>query len=149
VEPAIVILVVAGVIGWLGGGRRWAFRASLSVVVVGAVGVGAFLVYGQIVHSLNEKNEVSRRRRIHECAIAKVGQERQEELRLVPGTVPSGFVIESTPTEEKEEARKQDARNEADVRAAELDCADRIDGGKSPTEEIEEYLKEHPSKQGK
>ena len=76
-EPAIVFLVVAGVIGWLGGGRRWAFRASLSVVVVGAFGVGAFLVYGQIVHSLNEKNEISRRRRIHECAIAKVAQERR------------------------------------------------------------------------
>jgi len=149
VETAIVILIVAGVIGWLGGGRQWAFRVSLSVVVVGTVGLGVFLIYEQIAHSKNENNEASRRRKIHECAIAKVAQGRQEELRRVPGTVPPGFVKESTPTEEEEAARRQDARNQADVRAAELDCADRIDGRKSPTEEIEEYLREHPSGQGK
>jgi|HubBroStandDraft_6_1064221.scaffolds.fasta_scaffold02799_4 hypothetical protein len=64
----LIFLAVVTIVAWLGGGRKWAFRAMLSLVVLFVVGVvGVVLYYTWDEHTTNV-----RIKRLHACAVAKV-----------------------------------------------------------------------------
>lgn len=44
-EVGLAVLAVLGFVGWLGGGRKWAFRTLLSALVLVGVGLVGILLY--------------------------------------------------------------------------------------------------------
>src|SRR5215469_7736121 len=65
---AVLVFALVLLVSWLGGRRKWAFRAMLSLLIVGFLGVVGFLGYGL----WSERTAERQRLRLHECAIAKI-----------------------------------------------------------------------------
>jgi len=74
---SVILTVIALVllVSWLGGGRKWAFRTMLSLLVLGLL--GACGVFGYVLWT--EKSAERQRQRIHECAVAKIATARCEQ----------------------------------------------------------------------
>jgi len=70
-----VIVALALLVSWLGGGRKWAFRTMLSLLIL------AFLtacgVFGYVYWT--EKTAERRAQKLHECAVAKIATARCEQ----------------------------------------------------------------------
>lgn len=69
-EISLAILATLGFIGWLGGGRKWAFRSMLSAVVLAGLGFAGILLYSYGTERATEH----RTQTIRDCAIAKVAR---------------------------------------------------------------------------
>jgi hypothetical protein len=69
-EAGLAILAAVGFMGWLGGGRKWAFRSMLSVFILAGLGLAGMLLYGAWTDRVAER----RASKIHDCAVAKIAQ---------------------------------------------------------------------------
>jgi hypothetical protein len=125
-----------GFIGWLGGGRKWAFRTMLSALILARLGFAGILLYGYGADRVAEH----RTQKIHDCAIAKVAK---AECVAAPknSDFPAGaqicppYVLFDNPTPEQENAA---------VASAEEECTGEIDPKqKSLHEQISQYRPEH------
>jgi hypothetical protein len=165
-EIALAVLAGLGFVGWLGGGRKWAFRALLSALTLLAVGAIGIFLYGYMTDKAAERRTL----KIHECAIAKVAKaqcapeqrpprnqtgsaaplEKYAKDRnatrnqdpyaaiAVPLTCPA-YILFDNPTPEQEAAA---------VAAAEEECTGEIDPKrKSLDEQITQYKREHGIKE--
>src|ERR1700722_2428857 len=104
IASVLLFLAVVAIVAWLGGGRKWAFRALLSVLVLFVVGVVCVVVY----YIWDEHSTRARNRRLHDCAVAKVAAP-----KCVPaqggGDIPKGalvcpmYLLPATPTAQQEE----------------------------------------------
>lgn len=158
----LVILAMLGFVGWLGGGRKWAFRTMLSALVLAGLGVAGVLLYGYWTDSIAEH----RTQKIHDCAIAKV-----VEAQCVPGQRPPDLDALAAkyggkPVRPGGAARDQDPyaaiaipltcppymlfdnptaeQENAAIAAAEEECAAEVDPKqKSLHEQISQYKREH------
>lgn len=72
----LVVFAMLGFIGWLGGGRKWAFRTMLSAAILVGLGFAGIPLYGYWTERVAEH----RNQKIHDCAIAKVAK-----AHCVPG----------------------------------------------------------------
>ena len=145
-EVGLTVLAVLGFVGWLGGGRKWAFRTLLSALVLVGVGVVGIFFYGYMTDRVAER----RARKIHECAIAKVAKAQcqppskdavpttQDPYAAIAVTCPP-YILFDDPTPEQENAA---------VAAAEEECAREIDPKqKSLHDQISQYRREHATKE--
>jgi hypothetical protein len=138
-EVAVLILAVSGFVGWLGGGRKWAFRTIVGVLVLSLLGVIGTLLY---VYG-TEKAAQHRAHQIHECALAKVVNARCVDIPKSPD-LPSGaeecpayFLFDDSTKEQEESA----------VASAEQKCTSELDPAQeSIHEQIVRYKKEHDVK---
>jgi len=71
---SIVVLAVLGFVAWLGGGRKWAFRTLLSVLILASLATAATLLYTLWSGKSTERHM----QKIHECAVAKVADPKCE-----------------------------------------------------------------------
>jgi hypothetical protein len=142
-EAAVVaglVLTVLGVLGWLGGGRKWAFRTVLSALVLAGVVVAGIFLYAYGTDKVAEH----RRKKIHECAVAKVANP-----KCVPAPKDSDFpegammcpvyTLPGTATKEQEETA---------IASAEEECTAELDPSqKTLHEQISQYRREHGIKE--
>jgi hypothetical protein len=71
----LTVIALALLVSWLGGGRKWAFRTMLSLLVLGVlVGCGV-LLYGYWASKSAER----RAQKLHECVVAKIATARCEQ----------------------------------------------------------------------
>src|ERR1022692_3928767 len=135
-EAGLAILAVLGFVAWLGGGRKWAFRTLLSVIVLATVAVAGTLLYTY----WTEKAEEHRAQKLHECAVAKVAEPKCAEVPK-KGTLPESalicpayFLPDNASPQQEEEA----------LAAAEQECRGEMDPKeKSLHEQISQYKREH------
>ena len=139
-EIGLVVLAVLGFVGWLGGGRKWAFRTLLSALVLIAIGVAGMFLYGYSTDKIAEH----RAHKIHACAIAKVADPHCDPAPK-NSDFPEGallcpmYTLSDNATPEQEEAAIATAENE---------CAGEIDPSqKSSHEQIIQYRREHGIKE--
>jgi hypothetical protein len=132
----LAILAMLGFIGWLGGGRKWAFRTMLSALILAGLGFAGILLYGYGADRVAEH----RTQKIHDCAIAKVAKAECVEAPK-NSDFPAGaqicppYVLFDNPTPEQENAA---------VASAEEECTGEIDPEqKSLHEQISQYRPEH------
>jgi hypothetical protein len=135
-EVGLAILAVLGFVGWLGGGRKWAFRTLLSAVVLIGVGLAGILLYGYVTDKVAEH----RAQQIHACAIAKIANPHCDPVPK-NANFPEGslecpaysLVVDATPEQE-----------DAALALAEEEC--RGEGNpqdKSLHEQIVQYRRDH------
>jgi hypothetical protein len=131
----LIFLAVVTIVAWLGGGRKWAFRALLSLLilfVVGVVGVIGYYIWDE--HSTNV-----RIKRLHACSVAKVAAP-----KCVPaqggGKIPKGalvcpmYLLSENPTPQQEE----DA-----LTTAQKECEEEEGKVTSLHDEISRYREQH------
>jgi len=146
VEVGLAVLAVLGFVGWLGGGRKWAFRTLLSAVVLIGVGLAGILLYGYVTDRVAEH----RAQQVHACAIAKVAKAQcqppskdavpttQDPFAAIAMTCPP-YILFDNATPERESAA---------VTAAEEECAGELDPKQqSLHEQISQYRREHGIKE--
>ncbi len=127
----LAILAALGFIGWLGGGRKWAFRTMVSAAVLVGLAFAGVLLYGYWADRTAER----RTRRIHECAIAKVAKAQCTPSGDGKFEVCDKYSISDNSMPDEEGAAVADAENE---------CAGEIDPKqKSIHEQISQYKREH------
>ena len=103
---ALTLIALALLVSWLGGGRKWAFRTMLSLLVLAFLtGCG---VFGYVLWT--EKSAERQRQRIHQCAVAKIATARCEQP---PSTEPSPADLK--PYEKKAEHGPWEKYREKDV----------------------------------
>jgi len=131
----LIFLTVLAIAAWLGGGRKWAFRALLSVLVLCVVGVvGVVLYYIWDEHSARVRN-----RRLHECAVARVAAPKCAPLRE-GDNIPNDhdlcplYALPRNPTPQQEE----DA-----IVTALKECEEEEGKGISLHDEISRYREQH------
>lgn len=158
----IGVVALALLVSWLGGGRKWAFRTMLSLLVLslltGAV-VGGYAYW-------TEKSAEGRRQKIHECAIDKIARARCEQFPSTATSAENSKNVEHGPWEKyrrKDDAPKEvvylcppymladhptpEQENNA-MTAAEKACwAEISPQQKSVTEQVSEYRRAHGIKQ--
>jgi hypothetical protein len=61
-----VIVALALLVSWLGGGRKWAFRTMLSLLILALLGGSGVVLYAYWTGKSAER----RAERLHECTIA-------------------------------------------------------------------------------
>lgn len=79
-EVGLVTLAVLAFVGWLGGGRKWAFRTMMAAATLIALGIAGVFLYSYHADRVVEQ----RRQKTHNCAVAKVAT-----AKCTPGT-PKG-----------------------------------------------------------
>ena len=143
VEPVVVgvlILVVLACVGWLGGGRKWAFRTVLASLVLVVIGVAATLIY---IFWTNKAAE-HRAKKIHECAVAKVADPKCEEPPK-NSNLPKGSLICPAYTL-SEDPPPTPAQEQSAISEAEKECrADLDPKERSLHEQLNEYKRQHPA----
>jgi hypothetical protein len=87
-EAGLAVIAVLGFVGWLGGGRKWAFRTMVSALTLAAVVVAGILLYAYGTDKLAER----RARKTHECAVAKIADPKCEESPKY-SDIPKGYLI--------------------------------------------------------
>jgi hypothetical protein len=127
---------VLACVGWLGGGRKWAFRTVLAVLVLVVIGVAATLIYTLWA----DKSAEHRAKKIHECAVAKVADPKCEEAPK-DADFPAGayicplYTLGPNPTTQQEEEA---------LSVAERECRAEMDPNeKSLHEQISDYKRQH------
>jgi len=135
-EAGLAALAVLGFIGWLGGGRKWAFRTMLATLILVAAGVAGILLYTYG----DDKVAEHRAHKLHECAVAKVADPKCEKApkndAFPEGSLicPLYFLPDNASPEKEEEA----------IAAAEQECRGEMDPEqKSIHEQINEYKRKH------
>jgi hypothetical protein len=136
-EVSLVVLAVLGFVGWLGGGRKWAFRTLLSALVLVGIGAAGIFLYAYVTDKVAEH----RTQRIHDCAVAKVatgrcvpGQPSKHPDAIIPDVCPP-YMLFDNPTPELENAA---------ISAAEEECTGELDPKqKSLHEQISQYRHDH------
>jgi hypothetical protein len=71
----LTVIALALLVSWLGGGRKWAFRTMLSLLVVALLGGSGMFAYAYWMQKSGER----RARKLHECAVAKIATARCEQ----------------------------------------------------------------------
>jgi hypothetical protein len=138
-EVAVLIFAVLGFIGWLGGGRKWAFRTLLSALILTAVGAGGILMYIY----WTDKAAENRSQKLHECAVAKVADPKCDEppkgSNLPKGSLECpAYIIGVDATPEQEEGA---------LSLAEQECRGEMNPQeKSLHEQLVQYRREHGTK---
>jgi hypothetical protein len=69
-----IIVVLALLVSWLGGGRKWAFRTMLSLLILALLGGSGIVLYAYWTGKSAER----RTQKLHECAVAKIATARCE-----------------------------------------------------------------------
>jgi hypothetical protein len=136
VEVGLAVLAVLGFVGWLGGGRKWAFRTLLSALVLVGLGAVGIFLYGYVTDKVAEH----RAQQIHACAVALVVKsDCVDDPKKAGYLVCPPYILFDNPTPEQESAA---------VAAAEEKCAGEVDPKqKSLHEQINEYKREHGIKE--
>jgi hypothetical protein len=127
---------VLGFVGWLGGGRKWAFRTMLGTLVLALFGVigTCIYIYG------TEKVAQRRAEKIHECSVAKVVNARCTDLPKSADAPNGGFECPATLLFDDATAEQE----ESAVASAEKECTSEIDPSQeSIHEQIIRYKREH------
>lgn len=135
-EAVLAALALLGFIGWLGGGRKWAFRTLLSVVVLVGIGAVGTLLY----FYWTDKAVEHRAQKIHECAVAKIADPKcdkpAKDANLPKGSFecPAYILgVDATPEQE-----------ESSLLLAEQECRGEMDPKeKSLHEQLLQYKREH------
>jgi hypothetical protein len=136
-EAGFVVIALLGFVGWLGGGRKWAFRTMVSALILAAVVVAGILLYAYGTDKVAEH----RARKLHECAVAKVADPKCDEVPKKGSTLPRGaficpayFLPDNASPPQEEEA----------LAAAEQECREEVDvEQKSLHEQIIDYKRKH------
>jgi hypothetical protein len=140
-QAIILALALLGFVGWLGGGRKWAFRMLLSVLLLAVlVAAGIFLyIYW------TDKSAEHRAQKIHECAIAKVAHPKCDKQPQDGSNLPNGYlvcppyILGANATPEQEESA---------LSLAEQECREEINPQeKSLHEQLVQYRREHGIKE--
>ena len=143
VELGVLVLVALGFIGWLGGGRRWAFRTMLGVMLVSALAVCFVFLYGYSTAKIAEHRE----RKIHDCAVAKVADIKCDKVSEPPDAKSGYQVTYVCPAyllDDNATAREE----EYSLRLAEQECRGEMNPGeKSLHEQIVQYRRDHGIKE--
>jgi hypothetical protein len=158
----VVLLIWAalGFIGWLGGGRKWAFRTMLGSALLAALGIGGVFLYSYAT----DRGVEHRTQRVNDCAIAKVATAKctagtpTQYSDLPKGAVvisrsgkpwadvkehPNDVVWDVCPPYWLPEASTPEQESAA-IAAAEEACAAEIDPKhKSLHEQLGQYRKDH------
>ena len=166
-QAFFIFLTVSGFIGWLGGGRKWAFRSMVAGLALTGVGVIGVLSY----RYWREKVPQHRAEKIHECAIAKIATATCEShLSSAAASLSSRppkidpyaeFGGKELPNYKAEEVEFEDCppymlfsnnptpeEENIAMAAAEEKCAGEIDPNRqSLHEQIIQYRREHGTKQ--
>jgi hypothetical protein len=139
-ELVILVLGVLGLVGRLGGGRKWAFRTLLATLLLAALGavVTSLYIYG------GDRTARHRAKVIHQCAVAKIVNARcvdvPQSKELPTGAIECpGYFLVDDPTKEQEEEALAKAEKEC---TAELDPSQQ-----SLHQEIARYREEHGIKE--
>jgi hypothetical protein len=139
VEPVVIgilVLAVLACVGWLGGGRKWAFRTVLAALALVVIGVAATLIY----IFWTDKAAERRAKKVHECAIAKVADPKCTEAPK-DGDFPKGayicplYTLGPNPTPQQEEEALSSAEQEC---RAEVNPKE-----KSLHEQLSDYKRQH------
>jgi len=158
-EASLVILAVLGFVGWLGGGRKWAFRTMITAVTLIGLGVAGVLLYSYRTDRVAEH----RIQKIHSCAIAKIATAKCTAGTPRDSKLPKGAVVTSkgdTPwadyTEHPNEViwdvcppywlpdKPTPAQENSAIAAAEEECTGDMDPKqKSLHEQIVQYRQDH------
>jgi hypothetical protein len=135
-EIGLIVLAVLGIVAWIGGGRKWAFRALLAALVLLGIGAAGLLLYSYWA----DRDAARRAQKVHECAVAKVANPKCTEAPE-DSLFPKGSLIcplytlsdNSTPQQEQEAVAtaEQECRGEMNLRE------------KSLHEQISQYKQEH------
>jgi hypothetical protein len=70
-----IIVALALLVSWLGGGRKWAFRTMVSLLLLALLWGSAALLYAY----WTGKSADRRAQKLHECAVAKIATARCEQ----------------------------------------------------------------------
>jgi hypothetical protein len=134
-ETIFVIAILALLASWLGGGRKWAFRTMLSMLILALlVGCGV-LLYAYWTGKSAER----RAQKLHECAIAKVADANCDVVSPKGTMRCPAYMLFDDPTPQQEEEA---------MAAAERECrAEMNRTEKSLHEQISEYRREHGIKE--
>jgi hypothetical protein len=138
------ILALLGFVGWLGGGRKWAFRTLLSAIILAVLVLGGIFLYGYSTEKIAEHRE----QKIHECAVAKVADPKCEQFPQ-PHSAPKGgleilgecplYLISDNASPQEEENA---------LRLAEQECRGEMNPKEqSLHEQIVQYRHEHGIKE--
>jgi hypothetical protein len=160
----LTVIALALLVSWLGGGRKWAFRTMLALLVLAfIIGCG---VFGYVYWT--EKSAQRQSQKIHECAVAKIATARCEQP-------PSA---ESSPADLKQYEKKADhgpwekyrekdveivpdicppymlpdnatvVQEAAALTAAEQECQEEMNPSEKPLrEQVSEYRRQHGIKE--
>lgn len=133
---ALLILALMGFVGWLGGGRKWAFRTLLSALILAAIASTGTLLYMYGTDELAER----RAKKIHECGLAKVADPKCYEAPK-NSDFPKGALI--CPLYTISDNASPEQEQEA-LAAAEQECRGEVDPKEKPLHErIAQYKREH------
>lgn len=158
-EAGLVTLAVLGFVGWLGGGRKWAFRTMMAAAILIGLGIAGVLLYSYNTDRVAEH----RLQKLHSCAIAKVATAKCTAGTPRGSELPKGAVVTSkgdTPwtdyTEHPNEViwdvcppywlpdKPTPEQENAAIAAAEEECAGETDTKqKSLHEQLVQYRQEH------
>jgi|SRR5579862_117053 len=75
-----VIIALALLLSWLGGGRKWDFRTMLSLLILVLLGGSGIFLFAYWTSKSTERQS----QRLHECAIAKIATARCEPVKPKP-----------------------------------------------------------------
>jgi hypothetical protein len=163
----VVAVTLTLLVSWLGGGRKWAFRTMLLLLVLGLL-TGATVV-GYVYWT--EKSAEHQRAKIHQCAIDKIARAKCEQFPTATSTSSATSSDKKSKTDEHGpwEKYQKDApkeigfevcppymltdnptpEQESDaMTAAEKVCwAEASPKQKSVTEQVTEYRQEHGIKE--
>jgi hypothetical protein len=138
IEVCLLVLAALGFVGWLGGGRKWAFRTIMTAAGLLGLGVVGVLVYAYTTDRIAGNRAKHRLQKIHSCAIAKVATAKCEpsEPTTSQFQVCDSYWLPDAPTSEQENTA---------IAAAEKECEEEeVD----PTQEsvhhqLVRYRKDH------
>jgi hypothetical protein len=136
IVAVVFMLAVVMLVSWLGGGRKWAFRTMLGLLVLGLLGAGG--VFGYVLWT--EKTAEHQRQRIHECAVAKIATA-QCETAPAGVNAPPGSLICPLYRLNENDAPEQEA---AALAAAEQACRAEMNPEEEPLhQQVSEYRQKH------
>jgi hypothetical protein len=154
---ASVIGVVALIllVSWLGGGRKWAFRTMLSLLVLGFLTGAAVVGYAY----WTEKSAEARRLKIHQCAIDKIAKAKCVHFPTVAPSAgpwekyrrkdaaPKEHVYDVCPPYMLADNPTPEQENEAMTAAEKVCWAETSPKQKSVYEQVAKYRQEHGIKE--
>ena len=135
----VVVLAVVAFVGWLGGGRKWAFRTVLGALAVAALGTLGVFGYSY----WTERTADRRTEKIRSCAIAKLATAKcSPEKTVVDGKqtdweICPPYMLFDNPTPKDQENALEAAREA---------CIEEMEPGaktKTVSEEVSEYKRQH------
>ena len=135
-ELGLVVLAVIGIVAWIGGGRKWAFRSLLAALALIAVGIAGIFLYSYWA----DRNSAREAQKVHECAVAKVANPKCTEPPK-GSAIPAGALICPLYTLSDNATRQQE---EEAVATAEQECRGEMGlREKSLHEQIGQYKHAH------